>query len=90
MNRDIIKELKNAEGKRLNTKIKLEYAKAISDELKKNPESLSKLIENLDITEEELFLYLAGEKLANITLYDQALSHLVKTLRKGNPTNAKG
>ena len=68
----------NAEGKRLNTKTKLGYAKEISEILKQHPEYLPELLEILEIIEEDLYDYLSLEKKANITLYDQALSHLVK------------
>lgn len=72
------RNLKNAEGKRLNTKTKLGYAKEISEILKIHPEYLPELLEILEVFEEDLYDYLSLEKKANITLYDQALSYLVK------------
>ena len=81
-NPDTIKNLKNADGKRLNAKTILEYAKEISEILKQHPEYLQELLEMLEITEEDLYLYLSCDEKANITLYDQALSHLVKKREK--------
>lgn len=85
MNKDIytVRKLKNADGKRLNVKTKLEYAKEISENLKQHPEYLQELLEVLEIVEDDLYLYLSCDKKANITLYDQALSHLVKKREKG-------
>lgn len=82
-NFDTVINLKNADGKRLNTKTILEYAKEISENLQKYPEELPELLEILEIIEEDLYLYLSCEKKADITLYDQALSHLVKKREKG-------
>lgn len=76
------RNLINADGKRLNTKTILEYAKEISEILKQHPEYLLELLEILEIVEEDLYDYLSLEKKANITLYDQALSHLVKKREK--------
>lgn len=81
-NFDTVRNLKNADGKRLNTKTILEYAKDISEILKDHPEDLQELLEILEITEEDLYLYLSCDEKANITLYDQALSHLVKKREK--------
>lgn len=78
-----VRNLKNAEGKRLNNKTILEYAKEISENLKQHPEDLQELLEVLEIVEDDLYLYLSCDKKANITLYDQALSHLVKKREKG-------
>lgn len=85
MNKDIytVRKLKNADGKRLNVKTKLEYAKEISENLKQHPEYLQELLEVLEIVEDDLYLYLSCDKKANITLYDQALLHLVKKREKG-------
>ena len=83
-NFDTVRNLKNADGKRLNTKTILEYAKEISENLKQHPEYLQELLEILEISEEDLYLYLSCDKKANVTLYDQALSHLVKKRKKDN------
>ena len=81
---NIQKQLKNAAGKRINLKTKLEYAKEISESLKHHPEDLIELLECLDIMEEDLYRYLSGEQSANITFYDQALTHLVKKRKCNN------
>ena len=65
---DVQRNLMNADGKRLNTKTILEYAKEISEILKQHPEYLSELLEILQIIEEDLYDYLSLEKKANITL----------------------
>ena len=83
-NIETVRNLKNADGKRLNTKTILEYAKEISENLQKYPEDLQELLEVLEIVEEDLYLYLSCDKKADITLYDQALSHLVKKRKKDN------
>lgn len=82
---DIIKKLKNAEGKRLLEKNALEYSKEIITELSKEPEFLIQILNELELTEEDFFAYLSGEKKGNITLYDQTLCLVKeKTLIKDN------
>ena len=80
-NINIIKQLKNAKGKRLLQKNMLEYSKEIITSLENNPKLLPQIIDELEITEEDFFAYISGEKNANITLYDQTLT-LVKTKTK--------
>ena len=77
-NINIKKQLKNVEGKRLLTKTILEYSKEIIISLESNPDLLTPVLDELEITEEDFFAYLSGEKKGNITIYDQALS-LIKT-----------
>lgn len=74
----IIKQLKNAKGKRLLQKNILEYSKEIITNLENNPEILNQVLDELEIPEEDFFAYISGEKKANITLYDQTLS-IIKT-----------
>lgn len=82
---DIIKKLKNAEGKRLLEKNALEYSKEIITELSKEPEFLIQILNELELTEEDFFAYLSGEKKGNITLYDQTLCLVKeKILTKNN------
>jgi len=82
---DITKKLKNAEGKRLLEKNALEYSKEIIVALEKNPEIITQILDDLEITEEEFFAYLSGEKKGNITLYDQTLCLVKeKILTKNN------
>lgn len=83
-NKEITKrKLKNAEGKRLLEKTKLEYSKIIINGIKKEPELLESLLKSLEVTENEFFNYLSGDTTANITFYDQTLT-LVKMKRKNN------
>ena len=77
----IKKQLKNVEGKRLLTKTILEYSKEIIISLESNPELLISVLNELEISEEDFFAYLSGEKKGNITIYDQALS-LIKIKNK--------
>ena len=69
----IRKQLKNAEGKRLLEKTLLEYSKDIIQALEENPALLSEILYKLEITEEEFYDYISGDKKGNISLYDQAL-----------------
>ena len=69
----IRKQLKNAEGKRLLEKTLLEYSKYIIQHLEEDPTLLIELLEKLEITEEEFYEYISGDKKGNIALYDQAL-----------------
>ena len=80
-NINIMKQLKNAKGKRLLEKNILEYSKEIITNLEREPKKLIEILDELEITEEDFFAYISGEKKANITLYDQTLS-LVKTKTK--------
>lgn len=75
MNNDkiIMKQIKNAKGKRLLEKTKLEYSKEIILQIEKNPTILPEILNELEITQEDFFNYLSGEYNTNITLYDQAL-----------------
>ena len=90
---DIVKKLKNAEGKRMLTKIILEYSKEIITILEKNPEILIQVLDELELTEDDFLAYLSGDKKGNITLYDQTLC-LVKnktnnTIKINNINNNK-
>ena len=80
-NINIMKQLKNAKWKRLLEKNIIEYSKEIITNLEREPKKLIEILDELEITEEDFFAYISGEKKANITLYDQTLS-LVKTKTK--------
>ena len=67
-----IKELNNILGKRKLEETKLNYSKEITNELKKNPDLINEIIEKLGVTQEDLYKYLSGEELANISIYDEA------------------
>ena len=70
---EIKKNLKNAEGKRLLEKTKLDYSENIIQELYNNPQMLDEILNDMEITEQEFFDNLSGDKNANITFYDQVL-----------------
>lgn len=78
---NIKRKLENAEGKRLLEKTILEYSKEIISEIKKDYSLLSEITESLQISEEELFRLLSGEKNGNIIYYDQALSITKKKVK---------
>lgn len=69
----IKKELKNAEGKRLLKKAKMDYSKEIINRLQENPEKIDELLDCLEVTKKDFFNYISGDKDNNITFYDQAL-----------------
>ncbi len=73
----IKRNLKNADGKRLLEKTRLEYSREIIIRLQKNPLQLNDILKELEVTEEDFMNYLSGTKNANITFYNQALT-LVK------------
>ena len=79
MNNEIItkRKLKNAEGKRLLEKTRLEYSREIIIKLQEDPIKLNEVLTELEITEADFLNYLSGVENANITFYDQALT-LVK------------
>lgn len=79
---NVIKKLKNAEGKRLLEKNILEYSKEIIKNLENNPDILNEIIDELEITEEDFLAYLSGDKKANITLYDQTLCLVKSKIKK--------
>lgn len=71
---DVMKKIKNAKGKRLLEKVLLEYSREIINILENNPDMLIQILDELEITEEDFFACISGEKRENITLYDQTLS----------------
>jgi len=85
----ILKNLKNAEGKRLLEKTKLEYSKEIIKELQKNPQIFQDLIEYLEITEEEFYAYISGDLKGNISIYDAALNQGIKLNKQKIKINDK-
>lgn len=88
-NLSTIIKLKNAEGKRILEETILGYSKEIIQGLQDNPEIIHKLVDMLEVTEDELLAYLSGELTANITLYDQTLT-LTKNLVKEESNKQKG
>ena len=83
-NKEITKrKLKNAEGKRMLEKTKLEYSKRIINGIENEPELLDSLLKSLELTEKEFLNYLSGDTTTNITFYDETLT-LVKIKRKHN------
>ena len=81
---NIQRKLKNAKGKRLLESTILEYSKEIISAIQKDYSLLDEITENLQITEEELFKILSGEKKVNIIYYDQALSTVKKRKKTKN------
>ena len=79
---NIKRELKNAEGKRLLEKTILEYSKEIISAIQEDYSLLPEITESLQITEEEFFRLLSGEKNGNIVYYDQALSIIKKKVKR--------
>lgn len=69
----IKKELKNAEGKRLLEKTRLDYSKNIIDIIMKEPNLLYYILDSMQLSEDEFFKYLSGDEKANIVVYDQML-----------------
>ena len=88
MNKDTEVRLKlnHANAKLLLEKTYLRYSEGIIQELRDNPNALQQLLDYLEITEEDFFKTLAGDKKGNISFYDTALSY-TKTL---NYTRQKG
>ncbi len=81
-NKLIERQLKNAEGKRLLEKTRLEYSNEIISLLKKNPVDLYPLLDTLELTIDDFMKYLSGELKGNIVLYDQTLSYLNRTNKR--------
>lgn len=70
---DMLKKLKNIEGKRLMEKTRLDYSQNILNILTSNPQVVPVVAEQLELTEEQLFALLSGDKMGNITFYEEAL-----------------
>lgn len=70
----ITRKLKNADGKRLLEKTMLEYSREIIIELKDSPELLPQVLNELEISEDDFFEAICGEKKKNITFYDETLT----------------
>ena len=81
-NQKILRALKNAEGKRLLEKNRLEYSKEIINILKDDPQILSELLEQLELTEQDFYKYISGDKNGNITLYDETLNQVTHLTRE--------
>ena len=81
-NKQTLRLLKNIEGKRLLEKNKLEYSKQIINLLQNQPQILPELIEQLELTEKDLFELLSGDKKGNITLYNETLKEAYNLTKK--------
>lgn len=85
-----LRNLKNANGKRLLEKTRLEYSKEIIAVIQTNPQILPELLEYLDLTEEEFYSYISGDTQGNIALYDTALTQGINLNKvKTKPENKK-
>ena len=69
------------DGKIKLEKTKLQYTKTILNELKKDPEILDQIINNLEITEADFLNRISNNEKANITFYDQTM-HVIETKKK--------
>lgn len=85
----IQKELKNAEGKRILQKTKLEYAKKIIEDLQKEPSVTEIVTSRLDVSNQYFFESLSGSVNENIVYYDEALQITRKLTQSKEKGNAK-
>lgn len=74
MRDDFTKKIKNAQGLRNLEQVRLSYSHEILATLAENPSLVDALVEDLGITDVELFETLSGSVKGNITFYDQSLS----------------
>lgn len=74
MRDDFTKKIKNAQGLRNLEQVRLSYSHEILATLAENPSLVDALVEDLGITDVELFETLSGLVKGNITFYDQSLS----------------
>lgn len=81
MRDDFTKKIKNAQGLRNLEQVRLSYSHEILATLAENPSLVDALVEDLGITDVELFETLSGSVKGNITFYDQSLSS-VRVLSK--------
>lgn len=68
-----IKKLKNAEGKRMLEKLRLEYSKEIIQELLNDQTYFPELLNDIEETENNFLSYVSGDNPANITFYHETL-----------------
>ena len=71
---EITRKLKDAKGKILLEKTQLDYSKELIEILTQAPDKVPLILKSMEITEQELFDYLTGNKKGNIALYDQILT----------------
>ena len=83
---DSRKKIKNAQGLRNLEQTRLAYSHEILANLAENPSLVDDLIEDLGITDSELFDNLSGATKGNITFYDQSLSS-IRVLSKSKESN---
>lgn len=81
-NLEQMKMLKNADGKRILEKNRLDYSKEIINVLKSNPQIISDITDYLEVNENYFFELLSGEKKGNISFYDEALKSVYDLVNK--------
>lgn len=72
-----IKKIKNAQGLRALEQIRLAYSREILMHLSEDPTLVDELIQDLEVSTDELFNKLSGVEKGNITFYDQGLSSVL-------------
>ncbi len=72
----LTKKIKNAQGLRNLEQTRLAYSREILARLADDPSLVDVLVEELGISDAELFEKLSGSTQGNITFYDQSLSSI--------------
>lgn len=72
----LTKKIKNAQGLRNLEQTRLAYSREILARLADDPSLVDVLVEELGISDAELFEKLSGSTKGNITFYDQSLSSI--------------
>lgn len=75
-------ELNNIEGLRVLKMTKLDYSRKIIEILRGNMSIFPILLEDLEVTKDDFFDYLLGNKEIDITFYDQTLVSLLEMVSK--------
>lgn len=74
-------ELNNIEGLRVLKMTKLDYSRKIIEILRGNMSIFPILLEDLEVTKDDFFDYLLGNKEIDITFYDQTLVSLLEMVK---------
>lgn len=74
-------ELNNIEGLRVLKMTKLDYSRKIIEILRGNMSFFPILLEDLEVTKDDFFDYLLGNKEIDITFYDQTLVSLLEMVK---------
>lgn len=87
--KNLRKQLKNARGRRLLEKTKLEYSRKIIESLEKDYSLFEEILNELEITEQEFLGYISGDIEANVTFFDQVLVIINKKIGNEDDTSKK-